>query len=105
MPDRENVETSKVNGECVTDKEKIKLIKEFWEITGGVGESFNMREGSVMLERKDAEELNEPISREEVEKCVKRRKNGKAPGPDGIKYKLYKNGREMMIERMTELFN
>ena len=37
------------------------------------------REECVTLERKNADELNERISMEEVEKCVRRQRNGKAP--------------------------
>ena len=38
-------------------------------------------------------------------KCVKRQKNGKAAGPDDIPYAFYKNGGEVMIDRMTKLSN
>ena len=41
-----------------------------------------MREECLTLERKDADELNERMNRQEVEKCVKRQKNGKAAEPD-----------------------
>ena len=106
MPDSENVESLKVNGALVTEKEDIRrVVKEFWEEIGGVGEVSEVREGCVTLERKNADELNERISREEVEKCVKRQKNGKAAGPDGLPYEMYKNGGEVVIDRMTELFN
>ncbi|MPC93382.1 hypothetical protein E2C01_088508 [Portunus trituberculatus] len=85
MSDRENVERLRVNGTVVTDKEEMKkVIKDFWEEIGGVGEVLDVKEGCVTLERKDADELNERISREEVEKYVKRQKNGKAAGPDEI---------------------
>ena len=90
MPDSENVESLKVNGELVTDKEKIcECIKEFWEEIGGVGEVFEVRDSCVTLERKDAAELDERIRREEVDKCVKRQKNGKAAGPDEIPYEFF----------------
>ena len=101
MAERENVESLKVNGECITEKEKMKeAVKEFWEEIGGVGEVLDVRLGCVSLERKDA-----MISREEVERCVKRQKNGKAAGLDDLPYELYKNGGEVMIDRLTELFN
>ena len=64
-----------------------------------------MREGCLTLERKDMNEINERISREQVEKCVKTQKNGKAAGPDDIPYEFYRNAGEVMIDRMTELFN
>ena len=63
MPDSENVESLKVNGAVVTDKEEIRRVKEFWEEIGGVGEVFDVRERCVTLERKDADVLNERISR------------------------------------------
>ena len=89
MSDSENVESLRVNGAVVTDKgEMKKAVKEFWEEIGGVGEVFVVKEECVTLERKNADELNERISREEVERCVKRQKNGKAAGPDGIPYEM-----------------
>ena len=37
MPDSKNIESLKVNGAVVTDKEEMrKAIKEFWEEIGGV---------------------------------------------------------------------
>ena len=36
---------------------------------------------------------------------MRRQKNGKAAGSHGISYEMYKNGGEVMIDRMTELFN
>ena len=106
MLDRENIESLKVNGECITDRERMKVsIREFWEDVGGVGEVFDVRAECVTLERKDANELNERISKQEVEKCVKKQKNGKAAGPDDIPYEFYKNGGEIVVEKMNKLFN
>ena len=102
----EHVESLKVNGVCVTDKDEIKAeIKRFWEEIGGIGEEYEVREDCVTLERKDADALNERISREEVERCVKRLKNGKAAGMDDIPYEFFKNGGEAVIDWMTDLFN
>lgn len=57
----------------------------------------------MSLERKDVAELNESISREKVEKCVKKHKNGKeAAGLDEIPYEMYKNGKVM--NNRIELF-
>ena len=62
MSDSENVESLKVNGECITDKNNIrKSIKEFWEDIG-VGDVLEVREGCLTLERKDAIELIERFS-------------------------------------------
>ena len=59
----------------------------------------------MSLERINANDLNERISKEEVDKCVRKQKNGKATGPDDIPYELYKNGGEVVIDWMTDLFN
>ncbi|XP_063857805.1 uncharacterized protein LOC135099405 isoform X1 [Scylla paramamosain] len=100
------VERLKVEGVVITEKDGIReAIKGFWEEVGGVGEMFSVREECVTLERKNADELDERISRDEVERCVRRQKNGKAAGPDDIPYEFYKNGGEVVIDRMTELFN
>ena len=100
MSDSENVKSLKVSGECVTDKNNItESIKEFWEDIGGVGEVFQVREGCLTLERKDVDDLNNRISREEGEKCVKRQKNGEAAGPDDILHEFYKNGDDVVIDR------
>ncbi|MPC63693.1 hypothetical protein E2C01_057795 [Portunus trituberculatus] len=102
MPDSENVESLRVNGALVTDKEDMRrVIKEFWEEIGGVDEVFGVREGCVTLERKDADEMNERISREE--KCVRRQKNGKAAGPDERPYEMYRNGGEVRHNGFNEM--
>ncbi|MPC47097.1 hypothetical protein E2C01_040832 [Portunus trituberculatus] len=104
MSENVGVESLKVNREVITEKNEIReVIRQFWEEMGGVGEVFGVREGCVTLERKNAGELNEKISKEEVERCVKRQKNGKAAGPDGIPYEMYKNSGEVVIDRMTEM--
>ena len=102
----EQVECLSVNNELVTDVEKMKeCIKNFWENIGGMSETFEVREECVTLERKEAGELNERISREEVKTCVEKQRNCKAAGMDEIPYEFYKNGGNVMIDRMTELFN
>ena len=80
-------------------------IKEFWEEDGGVGEVYDVGAECVTLERMDANELKERTNRKEVVKCVKRHKNDKAAGLDDIPYEFYKNGDEIMTDRMTELCN
>ena len=48
MSDSENVESLKVNGSVVTDKEEMrKAVKDYWEEIGGVGEVHDVREGCV----------------------------------------------------------
>ncbi|MPC58796.1 hypothetical protein E2C01_052805 [Portunus trituberculatus] len=97
MHDNENVESLRMIRALVTDKEDMRrVIEEFWEEIGGVGEIFGVREGCVTLERKDTDKMNERISKEEVEKCARGQKNGKAAGPDEIPYQMKKNGGEVM---------
>ena len=106
VTENEDVKALKVNDEYVTDEEEMKeAVKMFWEDIGGVGEVFHARGECLTLERKDAGELDEWISIDEVKKCIKRQKNGKAAGPDEIPYEMYKNGGETVIERMTDVFN
>ncbi|MPC63715.1 hypothetical protein E2C01_057817 [Portunus trituberculatus] len=105
MPNFENVESLKMNGSVVAGKEEMgKVIKECWEEIGCVIEVLDVREKCAILERKNVNELNERISREQVEKCVTRQKNGKVALPDEIPYEVYKN-RKVVIGRMTEVFN
>ena len=102
----DKVECLKVNGRIIENVEEIKeCIKEYWEEIGGVGEVSGVSEVGITLERMDAEEIDERISREEVEACLKRQKNNKAAGLDEIPYEMYKNGGMIVLEKMTELFN
>ena len=48
MLDSENAESLRVNGALVTDIEDMRrVVKEFWEETGGVGEVSEVREGCI----------------------------------------------------------
>lgn len=50
MPDRENMESLKVNGAVVTDKEEMrKVIKEFLEEIGDIGEVFSSETQSWVI--------------------------------------------------------
>ena len=92
------VESLKVNGQVITERERIRdAIRQFYEEVGGVGEVLgaSARDEYATLERKNADVLNERISREEVEKCVRRQKNGKSAVPDGILYKCIKMVRRL----------
>ena len=106
MNETKDVKGLRVNGEWVTDEKEIKeSVKKFWEDIGGVGEIFDARGECVSLERMNGDELNEWIRIDEVKKCVERQSNGKAAGLDEIPYEMYKNGGEVGIERMTDLYN
>ena len=51
------------------------------------------------------EALNSRITEEEVLKCLKSLKDGKAPGPDGIPNEFYKFSADVILPLLTELFN
>lgn len=73
MPNSENKEFLMVNSEITIERKKIRDgIKEFWEETGRGEEVFEVREGCLSLKEQHANELNDRISREEVEKCAKK---------------------------------
>ncbi|MPC21128.1 hypothetical protein E2C01_014104 [Portunus trituberculatus] len=76
------------------------LIQGGSEVRVGVGEVFGVKERCETLERKNADEANERISREEVKRCARKQKNGEAVGLDGIPYKIYKD--EFVIDNMTK---
>ncbi|MPC58871.1 hypothetical protein E2C01_052881 [Portunus trituberculatus] len=75
MPDSENVESLRGNALVIDEEDMRRVIKEFCVEIGDVGEIFDVREGCVTQERKDSGEMNERISREEVEKYVRGQKN------------------------------
>ena len=49
--------------------------------------------------------MNRPISREEVLYALRKLKNHKAPGPDGIIGEIYKNSNDQVIQFFVKLFN
>lgn len=80
------------------------VIKEIQKEIGGVGKVFDVGEGRVSMKREAADESNERISREEVQKCLQK-KNVEAAEQDEIPYLTYRNGKEAEIDKMTEMFN
>ena len=53
----------------------------------------------------DAEDINKPIRRDEVEKAIQKLRNNKATGPDQIPNEIMKYGAPEMINLLTEIFN
>lgn len=49
--------------------------------------------------------LNNPVSTDEVEAVLKNLPSGKAPGPDGLTYLYYQSFPDLLIPRLTGLYN
>ena len=57
------------------------------------------------LETPDLEELNRQFTKSDIEKLIKKLKNGKSSGCDNILNEFLKNSPETVIETITNLFN
>ena len=95
-----------VNGEKVTGVGNLKCaVKDFWENVGGVNEENNVRKKVEMqFEKKNMCDIDKEISKDEIRRYVRKLKNGKASGADGIPYEMFKNGGEAVIDRICDLF-
>lgn len=81
-------------GEIIIDEKMGEPLKEFWKKIRRVGKDMYVQEEGVIIETKDATELNERASSKELEWCIMRQKDGKAAELDEIPYKHYKNAGE-----------
>lgn len=79
---------------------RMKYTVEFFGEKIGVGETLYVRKICVILEWNSRSEMNELISREEVERYLKGQRNAKAAGEDEILWELYKNDGEFGIDGM-----
>ena len=101
------IDEVEVQGVNVKDTNEMKnAIVEFWEDIGGMNEGVNgiYEMPQMYIERKDMGEMNEEMSHDEIESFLKKLKNGKAAGPDGIPYEMFKNGGRCMIEKLHDIF-
>uniref|UniRef100_A0A670JBZ4 Reverse transcriptase domain-containing protein n=1 Tax=Podarcis muralis TaxID=64176 RepID=A0A670JBZ4_PODMU len=57
----------------------------------------------ITMDQKD--QLNAPISKEEVEEVINELKRGKAPGPDGLTASYYKDLKDRLIVPLIEVMN
>uniref|UniRef100_A0A8C5M362 Reverse transcriptase domain-containing protein n=1 Tax=Leptobrachium leishanense TaxID=445787 RepID=A0A8C5M362_9ANUR len=57
------------------------------------------------LSTEQSEPLRSPITAEEVSEALKRQKNGKAPGPDGLPALYYKKFGPILVPNMVPVFN
>ena len=79
-----NVEQLMVNGKIVKEKEEmVKAVEDFWKDVGGLNEPDRDLKTST-LGRKIEEGMDEEITIDEIERYVKKLKNNKVPGMNGI---------------------
>ena len=87
-----------------TDEQK-KYIKEFWEKIGRKKSNDKGKKYRIMMQRRNiTKEQNYKITKEDVKKQIKKLKNMKAVGPDGIPNEFYKEGGEKIEEGLLDLF-
>ena len=68
-------------------------------------ENVNDNTLSFISNNFDSSILNEQISDEEIIKSIKRSKNNKSPGPDGISVEMYKETLALILPFLNKLFN
>ena len=94
-----------VGEEILKGAEDIKReIKKFWEEVGGMTEQVELGEVNIESEKKIDEEMDEHLSKEEIRRYLKKLKNRKAAGRDGIPNEFYKEGGEGIVEELYKLF-
>jgi hypothetical protein len=95
-----------VEGVYVTEKTMLaEAVKKFWEVIGGMNDTFAMGKNVVSLEFKNLSGMDKEITNEEVKQVVQRLKNNKTVEMDEIPYEMYKYRGESAIGRLTDLFN
>ena len=107
----EDREQKKVHELCIEDKistntdEQRKYIKELWEKIGRKKSNDKGNIYRIMMQRRNiAKEQNYKITKEDIKKQIKKLKNMKAVGPDGIPNEFYKEGEEKIEEGLLDLF-
>ena len=98
-------------GEITTKTKEIQMIfKMYYEqYTNKLGnleemDAFLENHKLPKLEQEEIENLNRPITREEIEAVIKNLPRHKSPGPDGFPGEFYKMLREEIIPILLKLF-
>ena len=66
---------------------------------------MKMEEIMAAMKRGKNLEMNKKITVKEVENCIEKNGNNKAPGPDEITNEMLKEGKELIKERLREVMN
>ena len=81
----------------------VKAVEGFWKDVGGLNES-DRDLGTSIVSRRIEEGMGEEITMDEIERYVKKLKNDKVPGMDGIPNEFYREGGQGAVKGMHELF-
>lgn len=86
--------------EYYTDLYKSRGIREGEEM-----DSFFSKISIPVIEEADKEELEQPITLEEIKMAVAEMANNKSPGPDGLPTEIYKSYGEILLPELLKVFN
>jgi exonuclease III len=106
---KKSVSALKIEGELVTDTERIKAeIRKYWQQLGKDGRTAttpptDSHQSSDLLQAAE-DSFAEPITQSEVEAVLKNLKPGTSAGPDSIPYELLKNGGKWLAQCLATLF-
>ena len=113
---RENTQINKIRnekGDITTDTEEIqRIIRPYYESLYGT-KLENVQEMDWFLDKyhlpkliqDEMNNLNRPVSREELETVIKNLLIKKSPGPDGFNVEFYQNFQEELIPILLKVFH